>query len=124
MTLTKLEDQLVKWQEHFQYMLQRPPATNPPNLKPGPTLNIDVEDIQKRKLYQQNRKAGRNDNKPPDALKYIQYLSFLFSQSSKQDIWNVYPQKKPDSKDTKKGGHLSVEERNWFAITVIHAATY
>lgn len=75
-------------------MLQRPPATNPPNLKPGPTLNIDVEDIQKRKLYQQNRKAGRNDNKPPDALKYIQYLSFLFSQSSKQDIWNVYPPKK------------------------------
>lgn len=44
-TLTKLEDQLGRWKEHFQEVLNRPSPTDPPNLEPGLTLNINVEDI-------------------------------------------------------------------------------
>lgn len=45
LTLSKLEDQLRRWKEHFQKVINRSPPINPPNLEPGPTLNINVEGI-------------------------------------------------------------------------------
>lgn len=44
-TLTKLEDQLGKWKEHFQEVLNRLPQIDPPFVEPGPTLTINVENI-------------------------------------------------------------------------------
>ena len=38
--LTKPEEQLTRWQEHFQEVLNRPPPTNPPSIESGQVLKI------------------------------------------------------------------------------------
>ena len=36
--LTKPEEQLTRWQEHFEEVLNRPPPTNPPSIESGQTI--------------------------------------------------------------------------------------
>ena len=38
--ITKLEEQLKRWREHFQEVLNRPPPTDPPNIEKGRVLKI------------------------------------------------------------------------------------
>lgn len=46
-TVTKLEDQLNRWREHFQEVMNHPPSTEPPMLETSPTLKIKVDEITK-----------------------------------------------------------------------------
>ena len=43
--LTKPEEQLTRWQEHFQEVLNRPPSTNPPSIESGQVLKIKTGPI-------------------------------------------------------------------------------
>ncbi|CAG2189489.1 unnamed protein product [Mytilus edulis] len=43
--LTKLEDQLERWKEHFEQVLNRPRPTDPPELQNCPILNIKTSKI-------------------------------------------------------------------------------
>ena len=45
--LTKTEDQLARWRNHFKQILNRPPTVDPPELIEGPTLNIRTNAITK-----------------------------------------------------------------------------
>ena len=92
-TLTKLEEQLGRWQEHFQEVLNRPPPTNPPILEPGPTLNIEVGDITEAEVvtairHLKNGKAGGIDNIPPEALKFMDNISVSYLHRLLNRIWN------------------------------------
>ena len=41
--LTKPEEQLTRWQEHFQEVLHRPPPTNPPSIESGKSLKSRLD---------------------------------------------------------------------------------
>lgn len=41
--LTKPEEQLTRWQEHFQEVLNRPPLTNPPSTESGQSLKSRLD---------------------------------------------------------------------------------
>ena len=73
--LSTVEEQLERWVEHFQDVLNRPPPAEPPNIpKAGITLNIRCERPTKAEIktaikQQKSGKAAGPDNIPPEALK-------------------------------------------------------
>ena len=92
-TLSKLEDQLGRWKEHFQEVLNRPPPTDPPNLEAGPTLNIEVGDIMEAEVitairHLKNGKAGGIDNTHPEPLKLMDNVSLSHLHHLLNRIWN------------------------------------
>lgn len=126
-TLTKLEDQLDRWKEHFSEVLNRPPPTNPPILEEGPTLNIETDkitenEVRKALKHLKNGKAAGIDGIPPEALKSmndttIQYLLGLLNQ-----IW----EKEKIPKDWQKGLLVKLPKKgdksncnNWRGITLL-----
>jgi hypothetical protein len=91
-TLTKLEDQLNRWREHFQEVLNRPPPTEPPILETGPTLKIKVGEITKTEFtrainHLKNRKAAGSDNIPPEAIKAMNSISIKHLHRLINQIW-------------------------------------
>ena len=72
--LTSIDDQLTRWKEHFEDILNRPPPQNPPVLEPGPDLNIPTNEISRQEVLKalgalKNGKATGVDNIPAEALK-------------------------------------------------------
>nr|KAG5710457.1 hypothetical protein BaRGS_022275 [Batillaria attramentaria] len=72
--LTTVEDQLRRWKEHFQEVLNRPSPHNPPDLEPGDPLDISTNKITKQEIRKalkslKNGKAAGEDNIPAEALK-------------------------------------------------------
>ena len=73
--LSTVEEQLERWVEHFQDVLNRPPPAEPPNIpKAGIPLNIRRERPTKAEIktaikQQKSGKAAGPDNIPPEALK-------------------------------------------------------
>ena len=45
--LTNIEDQLARWKEHFQEVLNRPPPDERPQLEPGEPLDLNIGEITK-----------------------------------------------------------------------------
>ena len=73
--LTKSEEQLERWREYFEEVLNRPPPDDPPNLEPASIdLNIPTGRISKREILSAIReinsgKAAGIDSIPPEAFK-------------------------------------------------------
>ena len=72
--LTNIDEQLVRWKEHFQEVLNRPPPCNRPELEPGTPLNVNTGEITKTEIRKalkslKNDKAAGTDNIPAEALK-------------------------------------------------------
>ena len=72
--LTHIDDQLARWKEHFQEVLNRPPPQDAPQLEPEDLLHINTGPITKAEIRKslrslKNGKATGTDNIPPEALK-------------------------------------------------------
>ena len=72
--LTRTDDQLIRWKEHFQEILNRPAPENPPDLTEGPPLAIRTGPITMVEVTRalkslKNGKAAGCDNMPPEAWK-------------------------------------------------------
>ena len=72
--LTMVEDQLTRWKEHFQEVLNRPASEQRPQLNSGDPLDINIGEITKEKIHKalsslKNGKAAGTDNIPAEALK-------------------------------------------------------
>jgi len=72
--LTSVEDQIARWREHFQEVLNRPPPENPLDLEPGDALDINTGEITKQEIHKaiNSLKVGKTagaDCIPPEVLK-------------------------------------------------------
>ena len=72
--LTKIDEQLGRWKEHFQEVLNRPSPQNPPDLLQGDPLDISVGEITKQEIRDalknlKRDKAAGVDNIPAEALR-------------------------------------------------------
>jgi hypothetical protein len=72
--LTSIEEQLARWREHFQEVLNGPSPQDPPDLKPGEPLNINTGKITRQEILNainslKSGKASGPDNIPAEALK-------------------------------------------------------
>ena len=90
--LTKPEEQLTRWQEHFQEVQNRPPRTNPPSIERGQVLKIKTGPITKTDVttatkHLKNGKAGGIDNIPPDAIKALDNISISNFHNLLNMIW-------------------------------------
>ena len=61
--LTRTEDQLNRWKEHFQEVLNRPAPENPPDLTEGPLLDIRTGQITVAEV-KRSLKSLKNDKAP------------------------------------------------------------
>ena len=90
--LTKPEEQLTRWQEHFQEVLNRPPPTNPPSIESWQVLKITTRPITKTEVttaikHLKNGKAGGIDNIPPEAIKALYNISIKNFHNLLNIIW-------------------------------------
>ena len=72
--LTMLENQLARWKEHFQEVLNRPASEQRPQLNPSNPLDINIREITKEEIHKalsswKNGKAAGTDNIPAETLK-------------------------------------------------------
>ena len=73
--LTHIDDQLARWKEHFQEVLNRPnPPQDAAQLEPEDLLHINTGPITEAEIRKslrslKNGKATGTDNVPPEALK-------------------------------------------------------
>jgi len=72
--LTSLDEQLTRWKERFQEVLNRQPPQDAPQLEPGDPLDINTGPVTKAEIRKalgslKNGKAAGIDNIPPEALK-------------------------------------------------------
>ncbi|XP_071123842.1 uncharacterized protein [Mytilus edulis] len=91
--ITQIEEQLKRWKEHFEEVLNRPPATNPPNIEGRQVLNIKTGNITKTKVNAaikqlNNEKAAGIDNIPPEAIKAMDNICFDKLHQLLNKIWN------------------------------------
>ena len=84
MVLTRTDDVLKRWKEHFQEILNRPAPKNLPDLTEEPALAIRTGQIimaeVKRALKNMNGKAAVCDNIPPEAWKEAKVLHSLLKK--------------------------------------------
>ena len=93
MVLTRAEDQLSRWKEHFQDDLNSPAPENPPDLMEGSLLatrtgQITMAEVTRSLKSVMSRKAARCDNIPPDAWKEGGLVLAKVLQSLLIKIWN------------------------------------
>ena len=91
--LTRTADQLNRWKEHFQEVLNRPAPENPPDLTEGPLLDIRTGQITmaevKRSLKSlKNGKAPGCDNIPLEAWKEGGMVFAKVLHEFLNKIWN------------------------------------
>ena len=86
MVLTRAEDQLSRWKEHFQDDLNRPAPENPPDLMEWSLLatrtgQITMAEVTRSLKSVMSRKAAGCDNIAPDAWKEGGFVSGKVLQS-------------------------------------------
>ena len=87
------ENQMQRWAEHFEELLNRPPPDDPPNIEPADQdLEIDCEvpDMDEILLAIKQQKSGKApgpDNIPPEALKEAEELNTEALHMLFKDIW-------------------------------------
>ena len=126
--LTKDSQQLERWKEHFEEVLNRPPPDTPPDIEEAiRDLNINCERISKEEIKRaiKKLKLGRapgKDNIPPDALKADISATADILHGLLNEIWV----KEEVPNDWKQGlivtipkkGNLS-ECKNWRGIMLL-----
>ena len=106
-TIFGKEEQLNRWKEHFQSLLNRPPPDNPPEILPARNdLPIDCEPPTEEEIsfalkFLKSGKAAGPDLIPPEALQADIPTTSRILQSLFEKIWNeeAFP-------DEWKEGHL------------------
>jgi hypothetical protein len=73
-TLSKTQDQLDRWKEHFSCLLNGQQVENPPVIEDGEDLDVNIGPITREEVVKavhkiKNRKAPGPDSIPPEALK-------------------------------------------------------
>ena len=131
--LTSDEDQLKRWREHFEELLNRPPPQNPPDITPAEeVLQINCErpskaEIEKAIHHMKRGKASGPDKIPAEAIKAdietsTEILHDLFGKIWEQEEipteWKegylVKLPKKGDMQDCKNyRGIMSSTESSW-----------
>ena len=91
--LTKIEDQLKRWKDNFEEVLNRPSPTDPPTIEGRQVLNIKTGDITRTEVNAaikqlKNRKAGGIDNIPPEAIKAMDKICIDKLPQLLNKIWN------------------------------------
>jgi len=90
--LAKLDEQLARWKEHFEEVLNRPLPNNPPNLQQGSQLPIKTDKISKAEIKSaiKSLKIGKVagvDNIPPEAIRVGGEVSIEALHSLLNKIW-------------------------------------
>ena len=129
--LTRKEEQLKRWREHFQSILNRPAPENPPDITGGTQLNIRTGNITKAEIKKALKslnkgKAAGCDDIPPEAWKSGGVVSEKILYSLLNKIW----EKEVIPEDWKKGiliklpkkGDLT-ECKNWRGIMLLSIAS-
>jgi len=124
---SKNEEQLKRWKEHFQEVLNIPPPIITPDIEEGLTLDINIENISRDEMERaigqlKNGKSGGVDNIPPEVIKAMDKISVNALYHLINRIWNE--EQIPD--DWRKGllvklpkkGDLSLCN-NWRDITLL-----
>ena len=92
--LSKPEDQLKRWREHFEELLNGTPVTQPPTIEEGLNLAINTGPITKQEITQainkiKNRKAPGPDKIPPEAMKASTDVTADIMFDLIQQIWDT-----------------------------------
>ena len=92
--LTSTDDQLIRWKEHFQEILNRRAPENPPDLIEAPPLAIRTGPITMVEVTRalkslKNGKAAGCDNIPPEAWKEGGLVSAKVLHSLLNKIWTA-----------------------------------
>ena len=124
---SSIDEQLKRWKEYFQEVLNRQISENPPNLTTGETLDLNMEEISKEEITQalkqmKTGKAAGIDNIPPDVLKeggaeIINQLHNIFNKIWASEI-SPTEWKKGLLIKIPKSGDLSQCEK-WRGITLL-----
>ena len=127
-TLTKKEDQLKRWAEHFEEILNRDAPTNPPNIPPA-ELQLQVntgmptkEEISKAIGKIKRGKAPGPDGIPPEALKGDVQTNVDILHKLYRKVWE-----EEEIPEDWRQGHLIklpkkgdlTECQNWRGITLL-----
>ena len=125
--LTRLDDQLKEWRNHFTTVLNRPPPVDPPPVQAAQPLNINtgpisIHEIKIALKNLKNGKAAGADNIPPEALKAGGQTSVNILHDLISHIWETetIPQewRKGLLLKLPKKGNISYCE-NWRGITLL-----
>ena len=92
--LTKLNNQLEEWRNHFATLLNRDPPVDTPELQvnhqlPINTGNITKEEIKRALTILKNGKAAGSDNIPPQALEAGRRTSINILYDLFNTIWKI-----------------------------------
>ena len=89
-----MEEEMMRWKDHFEQVLNRPEPSNSPNLTEGPELTIRTGNITKSEIRDalkslKNGKAAGPDNIPAEACKAGGDISVNVLHGFLNEIWKV-----------------------------------
>ena len=128
--LRSAEEEMHRWREHFQTVLNHEELLNPPEVKPNDELNIKTGRITRIEIKNaikklKNGKAAGCDNTPPEAIKAGEDMSEEVLLDLCNRIWSE--EKMPEWKKgllikLPKKGDLSYC-KNWRGIMLLNMAS-
>ena len=91
--IKNMEEELKRWKNHFEQVLNRQDPHNPPDLTEGPELAINTGTISKAEIREalkslKNGKAAGPDNIPAEAIKAGGDISVSILHEFLNEVWN------------------------------------